>query len=69
MAKKKKKADRIAVIDRELCKPKKCQLICQRSCPIVRSGEDCIVYEAGADGKKKVKVDEFQFFACSSNSS
>ncbi len=64
MAKKKEKADRIAVIDRELCKPKKCQLICQRSCPIVRSGEDCIVYETGADGKKKVKIDEFLCIGC-----
>ena len=60
----KKRAGRIAVIDRELCKPKKCQLICQRSCPVVRSGEDCIVYEAGADGKKKVKVDESLCVGC-----
>lgn len=60
----KKKADRIAVVDRELCKPKKCQLICQRSCPIVRSGEDCIVYEADADGKKRLKIDEQLCVGC-----
>jgi len=60
----KKRADRIAVIDRELCKPKKCQLICQRSCPIVRSGDDCIVYETGADSKKKLKIDETLCVGC-----
>lgn len=60
----KKRAERIAVVDRELCKPKKCQLICQRSCPIVRSGEDCIVYEAGADSKKKIKIDEPLCIGC-----
>ena len=50
-----KKAERIAVVDRELCKPEKCQLICQRSCPIVRSGEECIVYSTDEKGKKKIK--------------
>jgi len=61
----KKRADRIAVIDRELCKPKKCQLLCQRSCPVVRSGDDCIVYETGTDGKKKLKIDESLCVGCS----
>lgn len=59
-----KRSDRIAVIDRELCKPEKCQLICQRSCPIVRSGEDCILYEAGEDGKKRIKIDESLCVGC-----
>lgn len=59
----KKKADRIAVVDRELCKPKKCQLVCQRSCPIVRSGEDCIIVEK-VDDKDKVKIDESLCVGC-----
>lgn len=59
-----KRSDRIAVIDRELCKPEKCQLICQRSCPIVRSGEDCILYEAGEDGKKRIRIDESLCVGC-----
>ncbi len=33
---------RIAVIDRELCKPSKCQLLCRRVCPKVRAGEECV---------------------------
>ncbi len=33
---------RIAVIDRELCKHKKCDYLCVRVCPKNRSGEDCI---------------------------
>jgi len=36
---------RIAVIDRELCKPKKCNYLCMRVCPKNRSGEDCITIE------------------------
>ena len=36
---------RIAVIDRELCKPKKCNYLCVRVCPKNRSGEDCITIE------------------------
>lgn len=36
---------RIAVIDRELCKPKKCNYLCLRVCPKNRSGEDCITIE------------------------
>jgi ATP-binding cassette subfamily E protein 1 len=36
---------RIAVIDRELCKPKKCNYLCIRVCPKNRSGEDCITIE------------------------
>ncbi len=59
-----KKADRIAVIDRELCKPEKCQLICQRSCPIVRSGDDCITYEEMEDGKKRISIDELLCVGC-----
>ncbi len=38
---------RIAVIDRDLCKPKKCDYLCVRVCPKNRSGEDCITIEEG----------------------
>jgi len=34
---------RIAVINRELCKPKKCGYLCINVCPKNRSGEDCII--------------------------
>ena len=33
------------MIDRELCKPKKCNYLCMRVCPKNRSGEDCITIE------------------------
>ena len=36
---------RIAVIDRDLCKPKKCNYLCIRVCPKNRSGEECITME------------------------
>ena len=33
---------RLAVIEKERCKPKKCQKECKTCCPINRSGKDCI---------------------------
>ncbi|MCX6814820.1 MAG: ribosome biogenesis/translation initiation ATPase RLI [Candidatus Aenigmarchaeota archaeon] len=38
-----KKPKRLAVIDRELCSPQACGFyLCRKSCPINRSGQDCI---------------------------
>ena len=34
---------RVAVLDRELCQPKKCGLECIKYCPVNKSGADCIV--------------------------
>jgi len=34
---------RVAVLDRELCQPKKCGLECIKYCPINKSGADCII--------------------------
>ncbi|KXB04998.1 ATPase [candidate division MSBL1 archaeon SCGC-AAA261O19] len=36
---------RIAILDREKCKPEKCSLECQRFCPGVRVGEETIVLD------------------------
>jgi len=33
---------RIAIVDNEKCKPKKCRQECKRSCPVVRLGKICI---------------------------
>jgi len=52
---------RIAVVDRELCKPEKCQIICRRVCPKVRTGEECIVFD---DKEKKVLIDESVCIGC-----
>lgn len=34
---------RIAIIDKDKCQPKSCNFLCQRSCPVVRMGQDAIV--------------------------
>jgi len=60
----KEKAGRIAVVDRDLCKPKKCQLACRQACPIVRGGEECIAYVTDADGKQRLAVDEGLCIGC-----
>jgi len=36
---------RIAVIDKDLCKPKKCNYQCMKVCPKNRAGEECIVID------------------------
>ncbi len=36
---------RIAVIDHDKCYPDKCNWLCQRKCPVNRSGQDCITQE------------------------
>ncbi|MEM7821286.1 MAG: ribosome biogenesis/translation initiation ATPase RLI [Candidatus Aenigmatarchaeota archaeon] len=54
-------AKRIAVIDRELCKPKKCQLVCRKVCPKVRAGEDCIYFN---EDKNLVFIDEGICIGC-----
>lgn len=39
---------RIAIINADRCKPKKCQLECKKSCPIVKTGKFCIEVEHGS---------------------
>lgn len=46
---------RVAVIDQELCQPKKCGLECIKYCPVNKSGADCIVI---SDETKKARIDE-----------
>jgi ATP-binding cassette subfamily E protein 1 len=36
------KLTRIAIVDKDRCKPKKCRQECKRSCPVVRMGKLCI---------------------------
>ena len=49
MGKRDKKTDggtdrltRIAVVNTDRCKPKRCNHECKRSCPVVRMGKQCI---------------------------
>ena len=46
---------RVAVLDKELCQPKKCGLECIKYCPINKSGADCIVLN---EHIKKAQIDE-----------
>ena len=36
------KLDRIAIVNAERCRPKKCKQECKRSCPVVKVGKLCI---------------------------
>jgi len=36
------KLDRIAIVNPERCRPKKCKQECKRSCPVVKVGKLCI---------------------------
>lgn len=46
---------RVAVLDRELCQPKKCGLECIKYCPMNKSGADCIILN---EEIKKAQIDE-----------
>ncbi len=46
---------RVAVLDMDLCQPKKCGLECIKYCPINKSGADCIVL---SEESKKAQIDE-----------
>ena len=36
------KALRIAIVNGDKCKPKKCRQECRRNCPVVRLGKECV---------------------------
>ncbi len=46
---------RVAVLDQDLCQPKKCGLECIKYCPINKSGADCIII---SEESKKAQIDE-----------
>lgn len=46
---------RVAVIDKDLCQPKKCGLECIKYCPVNKSGADCIILN---EEIKKAQIDE-----------
>ena len=53
---------RIAVIDREACKPDVANYLCRKVCPVNRSEEECVT--VGAD--KKPVIDESLCIGCGS---
>jgi len=46
---------RVAVLDKELCQPKKCGLECIKYCPVNKSGADCIILNEEVG---KAQIDE-----------
>lgn len=46
---------RVAVLDKELCMPRKCGLECIKYCPVNKSGADCIALD---EETKKARIDE-----------
>ena len=46
---------RVAVLDKELCQPKKCGLECIKYCPVNKSGKDCIILNEEIN---KAEIDE-----------
>ena len=47
---------RVAVLDKELCQPKKCGLECIKYCPVNKSGADCIVLNEETKRHKLMKT-------------
>lgn len=41
-----KKFQRIAIVDKDKCQPKKCRLECKRNCPVNKTGKACITVTA-----------------------
>lgn len=54
-------AKRIAVIDRDTCRPSACNYLCKKMCPINRSEEDCITVN---EADKKPLIDESLCIGC-----
>src|SRR5690606_6256288 len=61
---------RLAVIDKDKCKPNKCQQECRKVCPVVRIGKECIIISstaaaaAGQDEKKSAIISETLCIGC-----
>ena len=53
---------RVAVLDKELCQPRKCGLECIKYCPVNKSGADCIILN---EESKKAQIDEDICNGCS----
>lgn len=52
---------RIAIVDQDLCAPEKCDYLCQRLCPRVRAGEECVTVKKKG---KKPAIDETLCIGC-----
>lgn len=48
-------AHRVAVLDMDLCQPRKCGLECVKYCPVNKSGAECVTID---EASKKARIDE-----------
>lgn len=55
------KLTRIAIVNTDRCKPKKCRQECKRSCPVVKMGKLCIEVEPTS---KYAKISEELCIGC-----
>lgn len=51
---------RLAIVDKEKCKPTVCNHDCAKCCPVNKKGEECVVVEEGS----KAKIDEKLCVGC-----
>ena len=49
---------RLAIVDRNKCKPKKCNFECMRACPVNKIGKECITI------KKKANISNTLCIGC-----
>lgn len=54
-------AKRIAVLDREICKPSICNFLCKNVCPVNRSGDECVTIN---ELDKKPLIEEILCIGC-----
>ena len=52
---------RIAIVSSDRCKPRKCKKECQRWCPVVRMGKECVVVK---DTDKVARLSEDLCVGC-----
>lgn len=55
------KQTRIAIVNQDKCKPKKCRQECKKSCPVVRMGKLCI---EATTGDKQATIYESLCIGC-----
>uniref|UniRef100_A0A915PQ26 Uncharacterized protein n=1 Tax=Setaria digitata TaxID=48799 RepID=A0A915PQ26_9BILA len=55
------KMTRIAIVEKDRCKPKNCGIACKKSCPVVRMGKQCIVVETNS---KMAEISETLCIGC-----
>ena len=53
--------DRIAIVEAERCRPKKCKQECKKQCPVVKIGKHCVEV---TEKSKIANIDELLCIGC-----